>query len=320
MSDSRVTGNNSGLESEGLALEAGVTFLSSYSPARLTHLRQPVPSDLPSHLDASIFTFQDALEDLITVSQGNPLPDIHSRYQQSRMLRQMYPHGEPTWLWIKRLESQGLIRPARGSSFARASQAGFDELQRCLEEDTEELWRSIRDDPKNQEAAAQFGKVFREIRDRVPGHNSHNSQRSDAKNTTKTEPDHFDDLYSAINSAFADGRSAWDALQRTINKDVPRRMVELERQMGDCFRENKSPALTGNPADDNGKETRSEWVDALGYKHTTIKRKLYDENGKEIGSAISITIGSADGDNSNVIENSDGNTDDAGKRKRGWFW
>ncbi|KAM3554642.1 hypothetical protein MY1884_006016 [Beauveria asiatica] len=320
MPDSRVTGNDSGLDTEGLALNEGATFLSSYSPARLTHLRQPVPSDLPPHLDAGIFTFQDALEDLLTVSQGNPLPDIHSRYQQSRMLRQMYPHGEPTWLWIKRLESQGLIRPARGSYIARVSQPGFDELQRYLEEDTEQLWRSIRDDPRNQETVAQVGKTFREIRDPFSGYNSHNPEWSDSKNTTKTEPDHFDDLYSAINSAFADGRSTWDALQRTINKDVPRRMDELERQMGGCFKENKPSALTGNSVDDNEQETRSEWVDALGYRHTTIKRKLYDENGKEIGSSTSVTIKSADNDDSKVIENSDGNTDVAGKRKRGWFW
>ncbi|KAM3507210.1 hypothetical protein MY11210_007246 [Beauveria gryllotalpidicola] len=320
MSDSRVSGNNSGLDTEGLALNEGAAFLSSYSPAKLTHLRQPVPSDLPPHLDSGIFTFQDALEDLLAVSQGNPLPDIHSRYQQSRMLRQMYPHGEPTWLWIKRLESQGLIRPARGSYIARASQVGFDELQRCLEEDTEELWRSIRDDPRNQEAVAQVGKVFREVRDQFSGHNGYSSQWGDSKNTTKTEPDHFDDLYLAINSAFADGRSAWDALQRTINKDVPRRMDELERQMGECFKENKPSAPTENPANDNEKETRSEWVDAFGYKHTTIKRKLYDENGKEIGSSTSVTIKSAENDDSNVIENSDGNTDVAGKRKRGWFW
>ncbi len=305
MSDSRAT------SPEDLALSVGEIALSSYSPAALTHLRQPVPSDLSPHLDASVFTFQDAFEDLLAVSQGHPLPDIDSRYQQSRMLRQMYPHGEPTWLWIGRLQSQGLVRTPRGSSILRASQAGWDQLQKGLEEGAEDLWRSLREDPKNRAAVAEAGKVFKELRDQFAGCSNSSSH---AKNENG-EPDDFDELYSAIKSAYADGQGAWDAFKKTLNEDVPRRMDEFERRMEEKF--NKTPTST-ETANTNEKETRSEWVDAFGYKHTTIKRKTYDENGKEIGSSTSITIKPAENNPADAIENSDGT--DTDKKKTGWFW
>ncbi|KAJ3471988.1 hypothetical protein NLG97_g11385 [Lecanicillium saksenae] len=43
-----------------------------YDPEALTasKLRQPVPRDLPPHLDASVFTFKDAFEDLLATSQA----------------------------------------------------------------------------------------------------------------------------------------------------------------------------------------------------------------------------------------------------------
>ncbi|KAJ4159325.1 uncharacterized protein LMH87_008231 [Akanthomyces muscarius] len=313
MSDSR-----SASTPEDLALSVGEVALSSYSPAALTHLRQPVPSDLPPHLDASVFTFHDAFEDLLAVSQGRPLSDIGSRYQQSRMLRQMYPHGEPTWLWISRLQSQGLIGTPRGSSILRASQAGWDELQRGLEEGADALWRSIREDPKNREAAAQVGQVFRELREQFGGSGETSSSRSLESKNKNGEPDDFDELYSAIKSAYANGQGAWDAFKRTMNEDAPRRMDEFERQMEDKFKEKQSHDVTEKTASKNEKETRSEWVDVFGYKHTTIKRKTYDENGKEIDSSTFITIAPAEKKPSDAIENSDGNTSD--KKKTGWFW
>lgn len=313
MSNSRSTSTP-----EDLALSVGEVALSSYSPSALTHLRQPVPSDLPPHLDAGVFTFHDAFEDLLAVSQGRPLSDIDSRYQQSRMLRQMYPNGEPTWLWISRLQSQGLIGTPHGSSILRASQAGWDELQRGLEEGADALWRSLRDDPKNREAAAQVGQVFRELREQFGGSGETSSGSLESKNKNG-EPDDFDELYSAIKSAYANGQGAWDTFKKTMNEDVPRRMDEFERQMEEKFKEKPSPYSTEKTANKNEKETKSEWVDVFGYKHTTIKRKTYDENGREIDSSTFITVAPVEKEPSDAIENSDNNkTSD--KKKTGWFW
>ncbi|OAQ95853.1 hypothetical protein LLEC1_00276 [Akanthomyces lecanii] len=307
--------------SDDLALSVGEVALSSYSPAALTHLRQPVPSDLPPHLDASVFTFRDAFEDLLAVSQGRPLSDIDSRYQQSRMLRQMYPHGEPSWLWISRLQSQGLIGTPLGSSILRASQAGWDELQREMEDGAEALWRSFRDEPKNREAAAQVGQVFRELREQFggPGNPRESPSSRSLEPKKNGEPDDFDELYSAIKSAYANGQGAWDAFKKTMNEDVPRRMDEFERQLEEKFGEKPSPVSTEETARKNEKETRSEWVDVFGYKHTTIKRKNYDENGREIDSSTFITIAPAEKNPADAIENSDGNNT-SDKKKTGWFW
>lgn len=82
---------------------------SSYSPLALRDIPQPKPNDAPSDLDTSIFTFEDAFEDLLAVSQGQPLPDIRSRYEQRKLLRSMFPTGEPAYFWLRRLRSQGLL-------------------------------------------------------------------------------------------------------------------------------------------------------------------------------------------------------------------
>ncbi|OAA59358.1 hypothetical protein ISF_06293 [Cordyceps fumosorosea ARSEF 2679] len=331
MSDSRTT--DSITNPEDLALTVRQVALSpSYSPATLTHLRQPVPADLPADLAADdgagagaggVFTFQDAFEDLLAVAQGRPLPDIRSRYHHSRMLRQMYPRGEPTWLWLRRLQSQGLLAAGAGrrrSHILRASQAGWDELQRGLEDGAEEFWRGVRDDPRHREAVAEAGRVFRELRDQLDGDSSASDEKN--KKGKSSEPEHFDDLYSAIRSAYADGQGAWDAFKRSMNEDLPRRLDEFERRVEEKFNDATPPPPSSSEITPrkNEKETTSEWVDAFGYKHTTVKRKTFDDDGKEIGSSTSITIRPAEktNDDADAVDNSDGSSTD--KKNRGWFW
>ncbi|ATY59572.1 hypothetical protein A9K55_003155 [Cordyceps militaris] len=318
MSDSHTPDNNP--SPEDLAISVGEVALSSYSPAALTHLPQPRPADLPPDLDSSVFTFQDAFEDLLAVSQGNSLPDINARYQHSRMLRQMYPYGEPTWLWINRLQSQGLIRPPRGSHIIRASRTGWDELQKGLEQGAEELWRGFGDDPKSRDAVAEAGNIFRELLNQFSGAVNSASSSRDEQSNKNGEPGHFDDLYSAVKSTYADGQGAWDAFKKTINEDALRRINEFERQMEHKFKENKPPASTEKTFDQNEKETRSEWVDVFGYKHTTVKRKTYDDNGKETSSFTSTTIRPAEHNGADAVDNSHSNTDAVNKKNKGWFW
>ncbi|TQV92328.1 hypothetical protein V2A60_007017 [Cordyceps javanica] len=314
MSDPRTKGNIP--SPEDLALSVGEVALSCYCPSALTHLPQPVPSDLPPDLDPRIFTFQDAFEDLLAVSQGKSLPTIDSRYHQSRMLRQMYPQGEPTWLWIGRLQSQGLIRPPRESYIVRASREGWEDLQKDLEESAREFWRELRENPKSREAVRETGKLFRELHDQFSG----SSNSLESRNRDQG-PENFDDLFSAIQSAYADGRSAWDAFRKTLNEELPRRMGESERQMEGNNKDSSPSTSTGNTRPNpNEKETRSEWVDAFGYKHTTIKRMTYDENGQEIGSSTSITIRPAKHEKPEAVDNGKGSIEADSKTNGGWFW
>lgn len=309
--------------SDAVAVNVAEIALSSYNPTTLGHLRQPVPSDLPSHLDASVLTFQDAFEDLLAVSNGRPLPDINWRYQQSQLLRQMYPHGEPTWLWIRRLESQGLIRRPRKSLILSSAEPAWAEFQRDLEEGVEDFWRGIKDgvkDPKNKEAIDEVGKAFRELRDQFAGPaDSTSPSKSQQMGQKKDQPDDFDELFSAIKSAYADGQGAWDAFKKTVNEDVPRHMEKFERRMEEKFKEYKLP-LNGPDLKENEKEEKSEYVDIFGYKHTTVKRKTYDENGKEVGSSTIITIRRDEKDTPTSIENNDGRPNADDKPKKGWFW
>ena len=86
------------------------------------------------------------------------------------------------------------------------------------------------------------------------------------------------------------------------------------------FKENKPPTSTEKTPDQNEKETRSEWVDAFGYKHTTVKRKTYDDNGKETSSFTSTTIRPAEHNGADAVDNSHSNTDAVNKKNKGWFW
>ncbi|KAH6671595.1 hypothetical protein F5X68DRAFT_215269 [Plectosphaerella plurivora] len=81
---------------------------SPYSPLMLRHLPQPVPRDLPEGADASVFGFEDAFEDLLRVTSGQGLEDIHQRYATKREWLQSFPRGLPPTLWLHQLTRQGL--------------------------------------------------------------------------------------------------------------------------------------------------------------------------------------------------------------------
>lgn len=74
----------------------------------LRHLPQPVPRDLPEGADASVFGFEDAFEDLLRVTSGQGLEDIHQRYATKREWLQSFPRGLPPTLWLHQLTRQGL--------------------------------------------------------------------------------------------------------------------------------------------------------------------------------------------------------------------
>ncbi|KAL2879631.1 hypothetical protein SGCOL_004960 [Colletotrichum sp. CLE4] len=81
---------------------------SPYSPLRLHDLPQPVPRDLPNGEDSTLFGFEDAFEDLLMVSSGQGLSDIHERVRFRKEVRDSFPHGLPPMLWLHQLTRQGL--------------------------------------------------------------------------------------------------------------------------------------------------------------------------------------------------------------------
>ncbi|QYT02707.1 hypothetical protein H0G86_009702 [Trichoderma simmonsii] len=339
------------LESRPPALDTVSVASWAYSPANLRHLRQPVPNDLPPQCDSSVFTFEDAFEDLLAVSQGQPLPNIKSKYKQRLLLRQMFSNGEPTWFWLRRLESQGLLRrPTREelyfqprhfgiwgddaeSEFPNSNWNDWSKLHEELDRKAAEVWNSVAASEQSNGQSQTNGtsffdevrQTFKQLDDSFHGRNkSHQDDHGDQHQ--KSLPDHFDDLFSSLGSTFAEGHKTWDTFVKTITDNKP---VSTDTS--------SSPSSTSEEKvyDNGNKEvvTREEKVNSFGYLTTTVTKKTYDKNGNEIGTETHFTMRPADqtqkieagrNNDTNVIERADTDADaevpQTQDKKSGWFW
>lgn len=291
----------------------------SYSPTALRHLPQPVPSDLPLEVDASVFTFEDAFEDLLAVSQGQNLPDINSRYQQRRLLQDMFPSGEPTWFWLRRLESQGLVQVPSRAEFFRSHQPDWSSFHEELDRRAADVWRSVSrgygsEGGDSGDFFEELGRGFKQLEKGFLGESTKNDNvdRMDKTQQGK-EPDTFEELFSEISSKFKESTSSWDTFFKTITEDAKNRSLgEKSRPQHDGPDKNKVVA------------TEDEYVDRFGYMHKTVTRKTLDANGNEIGSETFVTIRPADKhlDNGTTDEGegNEGLENQADSKKSSWFW
>lgn len=275
--------------------------LSPYSPLALRSLPQPVPSDAPSNLDASIFTFEDAFEDLLAVSQGQPLPAIDVRYEQRKLLRSMFPEGEPAYFWLRRLKSQGLLdMPGPSQLLAQVADSNWDYFHRELDRRAANVWRAVAgEDSRNSRDVLEdddsFHDSFRE------------SAESEHLRRRRNGPDHFDDFFSSIQSSFSNSQSSWDSFVKSMT-DSPSTSLEKPQQ-------DKS-------LDKSQEVTKDEYVDRFGYLHSKVTVKTLDEDGNQIGSQTHYTVHPADkqsdepknGDKSGI--HADGRVE----TKAGWLW
>ncbi|KAG5929374.1 hypothetical protein E4U42_006114 [Claviceps africana] len=220
---------------------------TSYSPMALGHLPRPVPNDLPPGLDPKVFTFQDAFEDLIVASRGQKLPDIRTRHQQRQLLWNMFPTGEPAWFWLRRLESQGLVRPFDPFPFTRMRQP---ELSTFYEEHSHTVnsvlpWRDV-------------------LRDMFAGDDA----RRVSEGKQRDGPNTFDEIFSVISSAVEGVSSALDTVIGYVVPDFPtyfdkKEVLTTEEDYVDQFGY-RHRTVTRKTLDATGKEVASE-------THTTIR-------------------------------------------------
>lgn len=279
-------------------------YSSSYSPLALRHLPQPVPNDVAPAMDSTAFTFEDAFEDLLAVSQGQPLPEIHTRYQQRRLLRQMFSGGEPAWFWMRRLESQRLIQAPSWGAYSPMLRPDWDDFHRAT--DWSELWRAaISDDSPemrhedsvhHQAKSSCAERTFREADSR------HEWPGSQEKQSRRPAPDTFDELFSSLTSTFTEGQKTWDAFLNVITAHIA-----PDEKRSDPESTSGSKQV----------ESRDEYVDRAGYLHSTVTRRTLDERGSEIGRETFVTMRPADGQDH-------GRDDVDGKlsadKRAGWFW
>ncbi|KAL6885336.1 hypothetical protein HDV57DRAFT_422970 [Trichoderma longibrachiatum] len=345
--------------SRPLALDTVSVASWPYSPLNLRHLKQPVPNDLPPQCDPSVFTFEDAFEDLLAVSQGRPLPDIKDRYNQRQLLRQMFSNGEPTWFWLRRLESQGLLRrPTRDELYrprnfglleddddadpvwglSRSGWSDWARLHEELDRRAAEVWSRAASSEKSNNGQShgngffdEVHQVFKKLEDSFHGRSRPHKEDHEGPHQ-KSLPDHFDDLFSSLSSSFAEGHKTWDAFVKSITESTAK--TDNKPVSTDSTVASLPPSTSEERVYDNGiKEvvTRDEKVNSFGYLTTTVTKKTYDKDGNEIGTETHFSMRPADrahkvdagvSSDANVIERADAEADDqqTQDKKSGWFW
>ena len=154
---------------------------SSYSPLALRDIPQPKPNDAPSDLDTSIFTFEDAFEDLLAVSQGQPLPDIRSRYEQRKLLRSLFPTGEPAYFWLRRLRSQGLLEESTPTRLMKSiTEKNWERFHQELDRSAQAVWRAALGEDEDEDSSNFHGHHDQSKRDVVMGSQHRNEKRFDS--------------------------------------------------------------------------------------------------------------------------------------------
>ncbi|KAM5353790.1 hypothetical protein ACJ41O_000440 [Fusarium nematophilum] len=294
---------------------ASVALSSYYSPLALRDMPQPRPSDAPSNLDASIFTFEDAFEDLLAVSQGQPLPDITTRYEQRKLIRSMFPTGEPSWFWLRRLRSQGLLEDRHDRLMRPVATYNWDEFHRELDRRAAQVWRAAMEEEEEEQEDAFDDFRRDERREEEDGFHSRNPLLEDSEQhrNRRREPDHFDDFFSSVQSSFSDAQSTWDSFVKSI--------TEGPHGSFDKRRESDKPA-----EDEKQVVTKDEYVDRFGYLHSKTTVKTFDAEGNEIGSQTHYTFRPAEKDEQ-AGESKEHDEEGSGikaegrvETKAGWFW
>ncbi|KAI9147946.1 hypothetical protein HJFPF1_11764 [Paramyrothecium foliicola] len=286
----------------------------SYSPHTLRHLPQPVPKDVPAHLDPNIFTFEDAFEDLLTLSQGQQLPDINLKHDQRNLLRRMFPGGEPADFWLQRLRSQGLVGNTITIPSMTFQLPGWmtDDFDREPSQPTSELAKSERSTDPEASSKHPWDRLMDDLGLSF-GHPSRRSQsESDERvDSEKRQPDHFEDLFSAIESAVVEGQNSWNTFVKTLTEERNSPAEEQPKRL------EPSPG-TKEVVD------REEHVDRFGYLHSKVTIRTLDAEGNQIGSETHYTMRPANKESADQEQATqhppEYNNDGRPTKRIGWFW
>jgi hypothetical protein len=286
---------------------------SPYSPQNLGHLPQPKPKDAPTHIQPGILTFQDAFEDLLTVSSGQPLPDILPKYEMRKLWWHVHGGREDVPFWIARLHSRGLLdnsnfEPSRSPSkwddrwYSRHTVRGRFGCHPGQDEDHDAWPQAV---APWGERGAQGRTLFEELDDitqrvdkRLPRteHDTEATARQCSidtqtdkrlgKNATKESssgPDTFDDLFSTVQSAVSHGASSLSTLVK-----IARDSWEEAQAMAREVRVNQETTTAGSTLE--RVESSEEYTDAFGNKHVKRTVKTLNQDGTEIGREVYIRI------------------------------
>lgn len=247
-----------------------------YSPSTLRDLPRPKPSDLPSHLDSSIFTFEDAFEDLLAVSRGESLPDIRFKYDQRILLDKMFPRGEPAVFWMQRLSSQGLIQQGPLDILPFVQKADHTILDRANLEDLEQKASYILNMVKEMSAGAWSTETSQQ-----PPH-------------ATLFPHSLEDLDNPSNSLFAHGHRTWENFINTITKSSVAQPADQDPGEDPNWNQVSETKDCESIGSANVVSTTDEYVDRFGLLHRKKVDRTLNSAGKELSKATHWSITSHD--------------------------
>ncbi|KAF4582886.1 hypothetical protein GQ602_006030 [Ophiocordyceps camponoti-floridani] len=250
-----------------------------YAPHILNHLPQPLPKDLPPGLDPSIFHFADALEDLLIVSQGQPLPNIYARHARSRMMREMFPRGEPNWFYARRLQSQLPFRP---QPVAPQPTPDWRSFHIQLDGRSHEIWRS----PAATEEEGVAPNDSEGARSLVHSDDAHNGTSFAGGGPLHLPPLEVAQVFFSPVSLIATGSGELQLRSALLDSLVG--LPEVMRSAVDDSLDRESDSLAGKPPHDSDDvptfaNAFSFSDDACGYRKRTCLRTILDQKGREIG-------------------------------------
>lgn len=281
---------------------------SEYSPLRLRHLPRPTPNDLPEGMDASMFGFEDAFEDLLSVTSGQGLTDMEERCAMKAEWQRIYPEGLPPLMWLHQLTRQGLWD-------------GWESRPNFVESIASERWKrwlASQDDP------FRGGSSGGQTRNHAE-HETHDalSRPSDHDHSVLNEraPEIEEDMYRL----FEQGRAITESLQSGL--DILRRLGESSSAKDDYVsgsasdraldrRERAKPTAKTLPEGWREEVKVDERTDGEGYTTTSRTRVVYDDQDRAVSTATETRTSRSVSFESTASGRRGESHDDSGS----WFW
>lgn len=294
--------------SESLYQLMWMSFLidSEYSPLRLRHLPQPVPRDLPEGADASLFGFEDAFEDLLSVTSGQGLMDIHEWCAMKKEWQHAYPQGLPPLMWLHQLTRQGLWD-------------GWEARPDFVESIVSERWRRWLDDQNDPfRNGSQEDEPSRVRAEQNSGQTSNREVGPDTSASDGRSPAVEEDMYRL----FEQGRAITQSLQSGL--DILRRLGEpsssdSEDRPHDLLVERQQTGTSesrGLPKGWRENVTVDERTDDEGYTTVSRTRVVYDDNDRPVSTTTMTKTARSVSFDSSGNGTKGGSVDDKGS----WFW
>lgn len=233
--------------------------------------------------------------------------DINQRYQMRKMLREMYPDGEDSSFWVRRLHSQRLLDNSNFIPFSPRPIWSHDvwdsihrEFSRAAEEarKSEDRWFSDSDsnsEGKDRESRRWPRHSLFEDLDRL--FHSIENQFSASKNKEKAdkaekgeEPDTFDDLYSSLSSAFSQGAKSLSTLIKLARDGVSE--IHKSSSHSSSWSSSWSSSYDSVNGSQKGEkvEEKEEYTDEYGNIHVKRTIRTLDKEGREIGREVHVRV------------------------------